>query len=183
MPPSHPSSVTVRSAPLPRPGIWRWPVRDQPATSGTWGKGEARSRGAALTGSMRWDAHISYCGLAEKKPKTLPRTKIILQSFNSLTRVKSLCFPMQLALHPHLQRLGKETHSQGSSTIPPSLPTTRVQQPAQFPLHGCHPTRHQSRAHGPAGPERSARPDPCSSFALPLEGERRLLCLPGWSSD
>lgn len=69
--------------------------------------------------------------------------EIILQSFNSLTRVKRQCPPMQLALQPHLQRLGKETHSQESFTIPPSLPTTQVQQPELFPLHGCHPAGHQ----------------------------------------
>lgn len=83
------------------------------------------------------------------KRKLLPHMEIILQSFNSLTRVKRQRLPMQLALQPHLQRLGKETHSQESFTIPPSLPTMQVQQPELFPLHGCHPASYQPQAHTP----------------------------------
>lgn len=86
---------------------------------------------------------------------------IILQSFSSLRGVRrQQCPPVQLPLRPHLQWLGKETHSQESFTISPSLPTMQVQQPELFPLHGCHPA-------SPSLPPSSAHPtqqDSCGSF-------------------
>ena len=117
--------------------VWRRPVTNRLATPDMQGKQCLGLQGLLLftppTYFLNHRDKVDFqtvssptCALAEKK--ALPHTGIILQSFNSLTRVKSVCLPMQLAFHPHLQRLGKETHFPGEFHDP------------SFPSHHASPT-------------------------------------------